>query len=1284
MSLCTNIMTSNPLEIRLIDYEIGSIGSDKEFIVTAFGMTAEGVTCAIHIQHVRPTAYLKVCGPGDFTPMVSEAFNEELREELGSAANLIVGCETIEAGYLYGFDNGHQHKYIQYEFSSMQGLYALKNLFFTRSSPKARSATLQDYEWGDAKHGEWVFKICESTVPPLLRAFHRRNIKPAGWIQLPKVLPTRRRFPRTRCDLEHIVFIDDIVSLPDKEDPVPMIVCSFDIEADSSHGDFPLATKGYEKPASEIVELYDEYEFDDNTVLFDWIAQNLNDALCGTTDEISKIYTASEWTDTQYDQLESAIRKLGVKSRRPKIKSDDSDGDNGDPRKVILQKARTIPQIMEDPDLKPGEKAMLLADTLNTLVPGVLPTVLGDPITFIGSSFRIPGSSEISKTCICVGKSNPVLGSEIINVPDERSALLAWTRLIVERDPSIVIGYNTYGFDYKFMIARANVLGCAREFLMLSRFDQHVCGTPTKPRGNYSIAQQTLRIASGVHVLEYIAMPGRVNIDLYNHFRKEVNLDSYKLDDVAGHFIGDGVKKVSNSGALIIVDSKNLHGLVVGNYVVFEELRYAPETMIDGRKFKVSSITKGQFTIEARGIAASMIKSIKGYNIRWRLAKDDIGPQDIFRLTQTGIPDDLATVAKYCIADTTLVHHLLAKTDVLTGYTEMANICSVPMSFLVTRGQGIKLQSYLAKRCQESNIIMPDLDKRAGNEAYEGAIVLEPNCQLYQNEPVAVVDFSSLYPSCSIADNISHDAKVWTKQYDLSGKLVSSTVADDFEELPGHEYREITFDTYAWRRVNGSKKESRCKTGKRTCCWIQFPDGHKSVLPSVLKELLVARKATRSKAKHKTITKTDGTLMQPGLVKDLDTDYKLMAPGCEPLIIPKGDIASIVDTYDDFMKNVFDKRQLGYKITANSVYGQTGAKTSAFYEPDIAASITAQGRALLEGSREMIEKNYNEVIRTIDDKSYIVRAECVYGDTDSLFLKFNLRNANTMDKVIGREARAVSIALGKESGAMVTKTLDAPHDLEYEKTFDPFILLSAKRYAGMLYEEDPDGTPKLKSMGIVLKRRDNAAIVKDMYGGVLEILMANNSIGDAVMFVKESLEELTSGKIPMSRLIITKSLRSHYKCPAQIPHKVLASRIAQRDPGNAPRPGDRVKYVYIQNMSKTALQGDRIETPDYITATGKKIDYQHYVTNQIMKPLQQVFALVLEKIPGFQRHYAKKYLAECAVLQEKFILDVDTFTRREETLRQKVVKELIFAEALRKAGNASNGQPELSAFFKSA
>ena len=65
------------------------------------------------------------------------------------------------------------------------------------------------------------------------------------------------------------------------------------------------------------------------------------------------------------------------------------------------------------------------------------------------------------------------------------------------------------------------------------------------------------------------------------------------------------------------------------------------------------------------------------------------------------------------------------------------------------------------------------------------------------------------------------------------------------------------------------------------------------------------------------------------------------------------------------MKNVFDKRQLSYKIVANSLYGQTGGKTSSFYDKDIAASTTATGRKLLLYGKRVIEECYKDnVIET--------------------------------------------------------------------------------------------------------------------------------------------------------------------------------------------------------------------------------------------------------------------------------------------------------------------------------
>jgi len=162
-----------------------------------------------------------------------------------------------------------------------------------------------------------------------------------------------------------------------------------------------------------------------------------------------------------------------------------------------------------------------------------------------------------------------------------------------------------------------------------------------------------------------------------------------------------------------------------------------------------------------------------------------------------------------------------------------------------------------------------------------------------------------------------------------------------------------------------------------------------------------------------------------------------------------------------------------------------------------------------------------------------------------------------------------------------------------------------------------------KSMGIVMKRRDNAPIVKYVYGGVVDRILDPKQtdrikgIREAAQFVKDSVSQLLKGAFPIHKLTITKSLRSVYADPTRIAHKVLADRIAVRDPGNKPSTSDRIPFVYIETKEpKPKLQGDRIETPTYIKTHGLRPDYAFYITNQIAKPVAQVFGLVVSDLPG--------------------------------------------------------------------
>ena len=488
-----------------------------------------------------------------------------------------------------------------------------------------------------------------------------------------------------------------------------------------------------------------------------------------------------------------------------------------------------------------------------------------------------------------------------------------------------------------------------------------------------------------------------------------------------------------------------------------------------------------------------------------------------------------------------------------------------------------------------------------------------------------------------ISDNLSHDSKVWTKEYDLNGNQINESGEKDetgrfiYDNLPDYEYVNVTYDSFKWVK-NSRGKSEKVHCGTKTCRFAQFPEG-RGIMPSILEELLASRKATRK-------------------------------------LIPQ--------QTDDFMKNILDKRQLSYKLTANSLYGQCGAKTSTFYEKDVAASCTAIGRKLLTYGKRVIEETYGDLI--VDTTKYgkvHSNAEYVYGDTDSVFFTFNLKTLDGED-IRGKKALEITIELAQEAGALATQFLKKPHDLEYEKTFMPFCLLSKKRYVGMLYEKDPNKC-KRNSMGIVLKRRDNAPIVKDVYGGIIDILMKEKDVQKAVDFLQSCLQNIIEEKYPMDKLIITKSLRSNYKNPKQIAHKVLADRIGKRDPGNKPSSGDRIPFVYIETKNKKALQGEKIETPEFIINNSIRPNYSFYITNQIMKPVQQVFALVLDNIDAFKRK-KRNFQMKIDTLRNT-IEDKEKLEDKITTMKNKEVKALLFDKFLRETDNRQNNMKSITTFF---
>ena len=1235
------LLEFNVYDDKLYSEEEENIYLDnKEFLVQMFGLNENGKSASILVTGFKPFFYIKVNDKWD--DKLLKSFNNHIKNELGNYyKDSLVSTTYVSRKKLDKFDGEKYHKFICLKFKSTGAFNKAKKLWYTDTYKNGTFVSRKLSEEGyifDTENSDIDGQtlIYESNIPTILRLFHIKEMSPSGWIQLPLKRSTAIKNKSTSCNYEYMIDYKYIIPLPNKEKVVPYKMVSFDIEASSSHGDFPLPQKDYKKLAIDIVDVWEKNENLRNKeglekmILTAFDFQSVKDInLVFPKKNITRnelIQKIKKWID-----IKPALESFSGFVFKEEESSESECEDQEDINNVYKKKS-----YIKNYQNKEGNIIDLLGDTCGrdtkikeltkTLSKkGLFPELKGDKVTFIGSTFKRFGEKEEYLNHIIVLKGCELPDGVKYNCVEsyntEKEVILAWTKLIQRENPDIVIGYNITGFDFDFMDKRAQELGCRKEFLLLGRNLDKPCLSKDWRTNREDIEISKIKLASGEYELRYINMTGRLQIDLLNYLRREFQLSCYKLDYISGYFIGDGVKKIEIEENTTRIYTKNIKGLDEGSYVRFQEVNFSINPYKGGKKFNIISINEeeGYFVINGKE-ELDMKKKIT-----WGLAKDDVGPQEIFKLAN-GSDKDRGIIAKYCLKDCKNTLDVLEKIDVITFYVEMSALCTVPMNYLVNRGQGIKLQSYLAKKCREKDVLMPVLEKCEDDEGYEGAIVLEPMCNLYLKKPVGVCDYSSLYPSCMISENISHDSKVWTKEFDLDGNLLKTTGEQDldgnfiYDNLPNYEYVDITFDTFKWQRKTPKAAATKVKVGYKTCRFAQFREG-KGVLPSILEELLAARKSTRK---------------QIPLEKD------------------------------DFMKNILDKRQLAIKITANSLYGGTGAKTSSFFEKDVAACTTAMGRTLLIYAKTVIEEYYkNRIVTLKDGRQVLTNAEIVYGDTDSVFFNFNLKELDGKTEISGKEALKITIEISQEAGKLATKFLKKPHDLEYEKTFYPFCLLSKKRYVGMLYEFDIE-VGKLKSMGLVLKRRDNADIVKDIYGEIINILMKGGTVAAAIKYVRECMDKIIDGKYPIEKLTVTKSLRSNYKNPKQIAHKVLADRIGERDPGNKPKPGDRIEFVYYKNLNKKCLQGEKIELPKFIINNNLEIDYSHYISNQIMKPLQQLFALVLEQIKEFRDIYGftcHKWKNQIKKLEEKWE-EKEKLYKKIEELRCKEIKKLIFDEYL--------------------
>jgi DNA polymerase elongation subunit (family B) len=1157
-----------------------NFNQQKEFVIHLFGSDENGKPIRCDVTGFRPTLYLRL--PEEKTTQSADAIKQYINSQGIPMGQLNI--KRVMKKVFYGFTANTFFPFLQIDVPSLTMFRNLRNLFLDENLNPMTKRPL------DAPMRGKVVEVFEANIDPMLRFIHTQNIQPCGWVVIKDGKSSISEDTESgiviECDYEDV--------LPTKGPRVaaPFLTASWDIECFSMTGDFPLAKRTWKKTAKDIINIANS-----SIHAADLIINSLSTGQ-NPPESLPKGMTPI------YCQLKKPINEISKKLNESNT------------QEMI---AGTLNTNYGDIEYRVNALEKILDKVLKPFI-----YLVGDPVIQIGTTITRGTPDTTERHLFVFPDCAPIPDITVHSYKTEKAMILAWFEWMVVQNPDILIGYNVFGFDESYLWQRAEELGLINSNSPIHQFTRLFALSSEVKLEEKFLSSSAL----GDNRMYIWSIHGRLQVDLFHYIKRNNVLPSYKLDEVTKHFMSGKLKSQKyENGKLTLDVAGAIKDVKPGRAITL--LDDTGETV--SPKLVVEKVEGGKIMFRCE-LSEDDLAEMEDAT-KWVIVKDDVSPQDIFRLHRES-SEGRAIVGKYCLQDCDLVIDLYRKLETFNNTMCMANVCSVPVSYIFTRGQGIKIESLIFKACRERDIVIPVLStpkQSGGEDSYEGAIVLNPDPGFYSQSPIGVCDFASLYPSTIVSENISHDSLLWVKDFNYDGTLISHNWGSEvYDNCEGYAFTDIEFDIWRPDPNDHRKHPTKVKCGRRICRYAQPLDGTKSTLPQITTWLLQAREAKKKEMKSE---------------KDPER-YALL-----------------------------DAEQLAYKLTGNSLYGQLGSGTFKIRLQALAASVTAYGRKQILFAKAAIEKFYGPESGRKD-----CCANVMYGDTDSLFVEFNVRNPETGERYEGREARQKTIDITEEAGAFITKTLASPHDFEFDKAFDPMLMFSKKRYAGNMYENNADDYVH-KYMGIALKRRDNAPIVKTIFGGAMKMLLDKRDVEGAFKFVKDKCLELVEGKVSLGQLTVTKSLRADYANPMSIAHKVLADRITARDPGNAPAAGDRIGYVYISPKAgheASKLQGDRIETPQFVKENNLIPDYKHYIEHQLQNPISQAFGLLLERIPGFN----PSMIIKCPAKPDKMDGSVEADKMLDAWLgfRENIAAQLLFSECLKKFEGSSRRNAIMNMF----
>ena len=923
-----------------------------------------------------------------------------------------------------------------------------------------------------------------------------------------------------------------------------------------------------------------------------------------------------------------------------------------------------------------------------------------------------------SKYIFNLGTCDLIEDTEVIQCKSEKELLLSYARFIIETDPDIIVGYNIFGFDNGYLFERAQVLKIESKFNYQSKLPEVFTKIEEKELNN----QQ-----SGFNKWKMTRLVGRLHIDLLQVIKKDFKLESYKLNNVGEHFLGEG--------------------------------------------------------------------------------KDDVTPSEIFEAwsKDKGTREKRTRVGKYCVQDTNLCLLLFEKFAVLANHIEMAKVTRVPIEYLITRGQSIKVFSQIAYETRKAGFLIPVLKVNNKDSKFQGATVLDAKTGYYQR-PVAGLDFASLYPSIMIAHNMCYSTVVLDSKYSsingieystidcgndkfsfvqnqpgvLSGILESlwkqrkvtkkemNNTSDPFTKtvlnakqlaikvsmnsiygftgavvgaLPCLEISQsvtgcgrlmieqtsrlaiekfnceviygdsVTSDTPVLIRKNNKISiitiEDLFNTSTSTSASqtpLEFPQFKPNEVGLSNKQQVILQeheyeswttsgwKPIRRVIRHLTNKRIFRVTTNTGIV-DVTEDHSLLDvnkreikpellfnklelfhsyPSDLNLNLINGIPEYIINYYNNFLSNSENIIKTDNKLEAAyyfllakrsnknvKIFNSTRKLSSNYTNSNSPYNNTymifiGDSKQFKQNNKKTGESYYvgtsNDYVYDIETEDGTFQAgigELIVKNTDSCYVIFP-------EQVDSDGTLRGLFKIAEHAAHEISKTFKKPIELEFEKFMYPLILSKKKKYIYVEWTKPDKHNGEIEAKGMELVRRDNCQYVKDTLESVLNPIMFQNNLQEGKNQAQIWIDNLISGKVDIKKLILSKNLRNDYKgyvkeysnnsgnseyrwkhikeevvkdsisgknvktgkeivkyeCPTMA-HVALVEKMIQRDPNSAPKPGDRVPFVYVTCGDPKALAAERVEDPGYVISNNLTIDYYYYFLHQLHNPLENLFNIIL-------------------------------------------------------------------------